>query len=188
MPAGVGCAWLGVVEWTGARYDDHPTVEVTISVAAPPAAVWAVISDPQRMPEFSSELQGAEWIDEAAGGEVGARFSGRNAHPAIGEWTTVSFVTECDPPRRFAWAVSDPDRPSASWRFTVEPDGDASRVTQWMQLGPGPSGLSPAIAARPEREQAIVFRRLQEHEANMTATLEAVKAAVEGGAQGGRRG
>ena len=56
----------------------------------------------------------------------------------MGEWETVSTVTECDPPHRFAWAVGDPAHPSATWRFTLQPDGEGTRLEQWYADGPGP--------------------------------------------------
>lgn len=168
------------MEWTGARYADRPTVEVHIHIEAPPDRVWEVVADPTLMPEMSGELQAVEWLDGCRSAAVGARFAGRNAHPAMGEWTSTSCVIECDPPRRFAWAVGEPDEPGATWRFTLAAEGGGTRLTQWMQLGPGRSGLSEAIDAMPDKEQKIVFVRLREHEAGMTRTLEAVRGRVEG--------
>ncbi|MFI7140140.1 LLM class flavin-dependent oxidoreductase [Streptomyces massasporeus] len=55
------------MEWTGARYADQPTVEVTTWVAAPPGRVWALVSDVTRMPEMSVELQSARWAEGASG-------------------------------------------------------------------------------------------------------------------------
>lgn len=46
-------------------------------------------------------------------------------------------------------------------------------------MGPGPSGLSDALAKAPEREDSIIFFRLNEHERKMMATLEAIKQAAE---------
>ncbi|HEX4863891.1 MAG TPA: SRPBCC family protein, partial [Acidimicrobiales bacterium] len=142
--------------------------------------VWESVSDPTLMPELSDELQEVEWLDGASIAAVGARFAGRNSHPAIGEWTTTSYVVVCDPPHRFAWAIEDPDQPSATWRFTLSPDGNGTRLSQWMQFGPGRSGLNIAIDAMPEKEQKIVFVRMREHETNMTRTLERIKANLEG--------
>ena len=170
------------MEWTGARYDDHPTVEVSIHVGRPPEQVWLAISDPTLMPEMSDELQAVEWLDGAVTPALGARFAGRNAHPAMGEWTSVSTIVELEPPHRFAWAVGDPADPSATWRFTITPEGDGARLSQWMQLGPARSGLNVAIDAMPDKEQKIVFVRLREHEAHMTNTLHAIQARVERGA------
>ncbi len=166
------------MEWTGARYADCPTVEVETHVDAPPERVWAVVSDVALMPSMSGELRRVEWV--CGSGEVGSRFVGHNRHPAIGEWSATSSVIECDPPRVFAWAVGDTARPAASWRFTLEPVDGGTRLRQWVQMGPGRSGLSAAIDATPGNEQKIVHGRLKEFEANMTATLAAIKERVAG--------
>jgi len=150
------------------RYADGPTVEVSIVVDATPEQVWELVSDITLPARFSSELQAAEWIDDTT-------FRGHNVHEAAGEWETVCTVTERDSPRVFAYAVGDPANPSASWRFTVAPEGEGSRLTQWMRMGPAPSGLSPAIEAMPDKEERIVARRLDEHRFNMLATLNGIK-------------
>lgn len=167
------------MEWTGARYADRPTVEVTTWVAAPPGTVWALVSDVTRMPEMSEELQSARWAAGASGPAVGARFVGRSRHEHFGEWETTSTVVACDPGREFAWAVGDPAEPSAVWRFGLEPRDGGTVLSQWMRMGPGRSGLSFAIDAMPEKEQKIVFVRLREFERSMTATLEHIRQRAE---------
>lgn len=163
------------------RYADGPTAEVEIHIDAPPARVWELVSDINVPAGFSSEFQGAEFLDAATAPALGARFAGRNTHQAVGEWQTTSFIVALEPGRVFAWAVTDPDTPSASWRFELEPDGDGTRLRQWMQIGPGRSGLNIAIEAMPDKEERIIARRLDEHRANMTATLEGIKALAEAG-------
>ena len=163
------------MEWTGQVYADSPVVAVQILIGAPPERVWDLVSDIGLMAELSPELQGVAWLDGATGPAAGHRFTGRNAHPAMGEWETVSTVTECDPPRRFAWAVGDAARPSATWRFTLTPDGAGTLLEQWYQMGPARSGLNIAIDAMPDKEQKIVFVRLREHETGMKHNLEAIK-------------
>ncbi|MEU6847256.1 SRPBCC family protein [Streptomyces sp. NPDC046716] len=168
------------MEWTGARYADTPTVEVRRGIAAPPERVWALVTDIGLMPRLSDELQAAEWLAEAGGPEVGARFLGRNRHPSFGDWETTSYVVECAPCRAFAWAVSDPELPSAVWRFTLDAQDDGStELTQWVQLGPGRSGLSYAIDRMPDKEQKIVHVRLNELERAMGATLDGLKSLAE---------
>ncbi|MGV9500929.1 SRPBCC family protein [Streptomyces sp. NPDC003642] len=167
------------MEWTGARYADQPTVEVTTWVAATPEKVWPLVSDVTRMPEFSEELQSACWADGARGPAVGARFVGRSRHDALGEWETTCTVVACDPGRVFSWAVGDPAEPSAVWRFALEPGDGGTTLSQWMRMGPGRSGLSFAIDAMPEKEQKIVFVRLREFERGMTATLERIRQGAE---------
>ena len=161
------------MEWTGARYADKPTAEVSTWIDAAPEDVWPVVSDISLMPSMSPELQSVEWC------EPGRAFIGRSRHDACGEWETTSYVVECETPRVFAWAVGDPDEPSATWRFTLEPENGGTRLSQWAQMGPGPSGLSFAIERMPEKEQKIVFVRLREFETAMTGTVAAIKDRVE---------
>lgn len=169
------------MQWTGARYADLPTVEASIDIAAPPEAVWALVADPLLMPELSSELQAVEWLDGTDSAAVGARFRGHNRHQALGEWSTTCHVVECDRPRVFSWAVEDPDNPTATWRFTLEPVGEGTRLTQWVRMGPGRSGLSLAIEQMPDKEEKIVFVRLREFEQGIVGNLDAIKRRVEGG-------
>jgi hypothetical protein len=164
------------MEWTGARYADKPTAEVSTWIDAAPEVVWPVVSDIGLMPAMSPELQSVEWC----AGEVGRKFVGRSKHDALGEWETTSYVVENAAPRVFAWAVQDLAEPTALWKFTLEPDNGGTRLSQWMQLGPGRSGLSLAIDQMPDKEQKIVFVRMREFETAMTGTVAAIKDRVEG--------
>jgi Polyketide cyclase / dehydrase and lipid transport len=155
------------------RYADGPTVEVDTLVEAPPAVVWSLVSDVTTPVRFSDELQEVRWIDEQ-------RFVGRNSHPAAGTWETTCTVVAREPEREFGWVVGDPAHPSASWRFTLEPAGGGTLLRQWMRMGPAPSGLTPAIEARPDKEERIVARRLSEHRANMQRTVDGIKRLAEG--------
>jgi uncharacterized protein YndB with AHSA1/START domain len=168
------------MEWTGARYADTPTVEVRTWIDAPPHRVWELVSDIQLMPTMSQELQSVEWLDGAAGPAVGARFVGHNEHDALGQWSTTSQVIECERDRVFAWAVGDAAKPAATWRFRLEPSDGGTELSQWMQMGPGRSGLSLAIERTPEKEQKIVFVRMREFEWNMALTLERIKMLAQG--------
>ena len=162
------------------RYSDSPSVEVDIHIDARPDRVWPLIADINLPARFSTEFQGAHWIDDSTGPAQGARFAGRNRHQATGEWETTCTVTACEAGRLFAWAVGDPGFPSASWSFELEPEGGGSRLRQRARMGPAPSGLTPAIEAMPDKEERIVARRLAEFEANMLATLQGIKALAEG--------
>ncbi|MFJ9817427.1 SRPBCC family protein [Streptomyces sp. NPDC101151] len=167
------------MEWTGARYADKPTIEVRTWIDAPPDRVWALVSDIDLMPRMSEELQSVEWLDGAAGPAVGARFLGRSRHEALGEWTTTSQVIECEPDSVLAWAVEDPATPSAVWRFRLRSEDGGTELSEWMQLGPGRSGLSVAIDRMPDKEQKIVFVRLREFERGITSTLAQIKKRAE---------
>jgi Polyketide cyclase / dehydrase and lipid transport len=167
------------------RYADSPTARAEVHVDAPPVVVWPLISDITLPARFSTELTGAEWAEGTAGPCAGARFTGHSQHPAVGAWQTTCTVVAFDEPRAFSWVVEDLDRPAARWGFELEPDGGGTLVRQWAVLGPGPSGLTPAIEAMPDREEQIVARRLAEHEANMQRCLAGIKELAERAHTGG---
>ncbi len=159
------------------RYADMPTAEVEVLVHAPVERIWSLVTDVDLPARFSNEFQGAQWLD--AGPGVGARFQGRNRHAAIGTWETTCVVTQCEVDRVFEWAVGDADNSAARWRFELESSGDGVLLRQWCQIGPGPSGLTPAILAMPDKEERIITRRLAEHRANMQVTVEGIKLIAE---------
>ena len=159
------------------RYEDGPTAQVEVVIAAPVERVWDLVTDIDLPARFSSEFLGARWLDEERG--VGARFVGRSQHKAMGEWETVSYVSRCDAMRAFEWRVTDPDNPSSTWWFELEPRDDNVVLRYGGRMGPAPSGLSIAINAMPDKEERIIARRLEEFEANMRATVEGVKQLAE---------
>lgn len=159
---------------------DAPTVEVVVLIDAPIGTVWALVTDINISSRFSEEQQGCEWADGVTEPAVGAQFHGTNTHAYTGRtWQTTAVVTDYDPPRRFGWMIGTSANPSAKWRFELETQGERTRLVEWAQVGPGPSGLTPAIQANPEKEDRIVDRRIEEHRANMTATLNGIKALSE---------
>jgi uncharacterized membrane protein len=167
------------MEWTGARYADVPTVEVGTWIDAPPDRVWALVSDVGLMPGMSQELQSIEWLDDADGPSLGAKFVGHSQHKDLGKWSTTSHVVEFEPGRVFAWAVENPENPTAVWRFRLTPKDGGTQLSEWMQMGPARSGLSHAIDRMPDKEQKIVFVRMREFEQNIAATLEQIKKLAE---------
>jgi hypothetical protein len=165
------------------RYADGPTTEIESVVAAPVDRVWRVVTDQEWLAGVSDELQRVEWLDGATAAGPGVRFRGHSAHAAIGEWSTVSTVTTWEPERSVRWTVEAdaPGGPAAQWGFDLDPVDGGTRVRQWARLGPGRSGLSPAIDRWPDKEERIVAGRLAEWRAGMERNMEAVRAAVENG-------
>jgi uncharacterized protein YndB with AHSA1/START domain len=156
---------------------DEPGTWVELHVDAPPERVWELVTDIELPARFSREFQGASWNGD--GPRPGASFVGRNEHPRVGRWQVECFVEHHEPNSRFGWAVADHDRPAARWRFDLAPDGEGTRLRFSVSLGPGPSGLTPAIEAMPDKEPLILRRRLEEHRGNMTATVEGIRRLAE---------
>lgn len=162
------------------KYSDCPTTAVSTLIAASIESVWELVSDISLPTRWSSEVQATSWLEGASGPTLGARFAGRNAHAAIGEWEVVCTVTRFEPNRCFEWSVGEPEYPSAVWRFVIEGSDGSVVLRQEFQMGPAPSGLNIAISAMPEKESRIIARRLAEHHANMLANLQGIKAVLEG--------
>ena len=166
------------------RFADRPTTEVDIFVAAPPETIWPFVSEINTSSQFGTELQKAVW-QEVAGLDsplpcAGARFTGHNFHAARGDWQTTNVITDYEPNEVFAWAVGeDPSIPAATWRFELTPEGGGTRVRYRAQMGPGPSGMTAVIEKMPDKEEKIIARRLEEWQANMTATLTGIKELAE---------
>ncbi|HEY4333478.1 MAG TPA: SRPBCC family protein [Ilumatobacteraceae bacterium] len=101
----------------------------SITVAAEPDAVWAVVTDPTRLGEWFSETVDADWTGRWNDIAVGARFSGTNEIGRISSFR-INEVTECDPPHVFAWRVIPsglyPD--STLWRVVCTPAAAGTEV------------------------------------------------------------
>lgn len=162
------------------KLSDAPGTSASVQINAPAATVFAIVSDLNTPAQSSSEFRGAEWLDGAEPA-VGSRFRGRNEHPAIGPWETIGEVTDFEPNRVFRYAIPNEGGlpPGAIWGYEIE-EGDGSvLLTQSVQVGPGPSGISKAIEQMPDKEDRILQRRLQEHTANIEANLQTIKRLAE---------
>jgi len=109
--------------------------EVTLHMAAPPSAVWSLVTDVEAIGRYSPETFEGRWIDGATGPAVGARFQGhvkRNGRGPV-YWTTCEVVT-CEPGREFAFAVITAGRPLNTWRYRLAPAGDGTDVTESFEL------------------------------------------------------
>ncbi|MCW2515244.1 MAG: Polyketide cyclase / dehydrase and lipid transport [Mycobacterium sp.] len=157
------------------RYSDQPTVEVTQRVKCDVATAWARVTDIGLPARCSPELQSVEWLGGADGVAVGARFCGTNKHDALGSWQTECEVVEVEEGRRWVWNAIGPKGVTATWGFEVEPTSDGALIRQWARMGPGPSGLTYAITAKPEKEARIVAGRLAEWQQNMQTNLDCIR-------------
>lgn len=160
------------------RLSDRPATSATAVIAAAPDAIWPIVTDIAFPGRHSDEFRGAAWLDGATGPALGARFEGRNGNDAMGEWTTVSTVTVCREPSEFAWAVEDPADPIAEWGFRLSIVEGGTLVEQWNRLGTAPSGMTVAIAGRPDKEHRIIAGRLAQQRRNMSANLAGIADAL----------
>ena len=141
-------------------------------ISAPADHVWSLVSDLPRMGEWSNENFGGEWLDDADGPEVGARFRGTNRN-GIRRWRTLVTVLEADAGERFTFRVSYMRIPVSEWSYLLEPTDGGCRATEsWTDRRPGwfrPLGyLASGVGDRAQHTQM-----------GMALTLERLAAAAE---------
>ncbi|MGW1433224.1 SRPBCC family protein [Streptomyces sp. NPDC002431] len=160
-------------------------VECATDIAAPPKRVWELVSDITTSTRYSPELQEVEWLDGAEGPAIGACFTGRNHNEMLGDWRTVSRITELSEPHAFAWAVVYGDTPGGDplsiWTYTLEPlaDGTATRLRHGMTLGTAQGPLNAYVEKHPEKEEEIVGGRIGLLRTGIETTLAGIKAEAE---------
>ena len=144
---------------------------VSIDIPAPPERVWELVTDIALMPRFSTELQSTSWAEGYSAPSLGAQFLGTNRHPAIGEWTTTSYIVDFEPLRLFGWAVGNPENPAAIWQFKLSPIAEGTRLSYTARIGPGSSGVTMLIDREPERAEEIIANRLAQFRIGIQTTL-----------------
>jgi len=157
---------------------DGPGCVVEVDIKAPIEQVWDRVININFGVPFSPEFVGARWADGCDGPALGAEFIGSNKHEAIGEWDVSCFVNRYVEHREFGWVTSDADNPGARWCFEMDRIAGATRLRYSLKLGPGPSGISHAIASMPDKEPRILRRRVSEHRANMQSVVNGASAAL----------
>jgi nitroreductase len=154
-------------------FEDGPGAIAESDIVAPPAAVWALVTDLNVPAQFSTEFLGAEWESDERG--AGATFLARNNHPAVGEYQIRCWIDAREENRAFGWRTSDPDQPGARWRFDLEQGPGRTRLRFSVTMGPGSSGTSTAVERMPDKEERIVLRRIREMRPNMQRTVDGIR-------------
>ena len=112
-----------------------PGLEHTVTIAAPPKRVWAVVVDVERWPERIPTVDAVERLD-AGPLAVGARTRLRQPRLPEAVWT----VTELTAGSSYTWESSSPGV-TISATHIVEPHPDGSRLTLVLTV----SGLMSGI-------------------------------------------
>ncbi len=103
----------------------------TVHVAAPPDAVYDLVTDITRTGEWSPICEAA-WWDDGAGPRAGAWFSGRN-RTGDTVWQTRSLVDVAERPREFAWLVGGG---FVRWSYTLAAAERGTDLTETWQFRP----------------------------------------------------
>jgi hypothetical protein len=108
---------------------------VTVHIAASPEKIWELVSDVTKIGRYSPETFEAEWVGGATGPAVGAEFRGHVKRNETGPiyWTNCTVIAST-PGREFAFSTGIGDKRLNVWRYTLEPSGDGTDVTESFQL------------------------------------------------------
>lgn len=112
------------------------TISASRTVPAPPAAIWAVLTDPARHAEIdgSGTVRGALGRSSRLAG-VGDRFGMRMRQGL--PYPIRNVVVEFEPERRIAWRHPGRHR----WRYELEPVDGGTRVTETFDWTAAPLGF-----------------------------------------------
>ena len=132
-------------------------------IAAPPAMLYAMVSDVTRMGEWSPECKGADWTAGPAP-VVGSTFTGHNEVPGR-TWDAECTIIESEMGRAFAWQTVRP----VTWRYTFEVVDGGTLVTEFFD--------APFLAT--DRPDYIPADRGEHNLANMAKTLARLKETAE---------
>lgn len=99
------------------------TLSETVDIQAPPARVWAVMTDVEKWPEWTASVTSVQKLDA---GTFGAGSRVRVKQPKLAP--AVMTVTVWDPERGFDWETKNA-AVAALARHTIEPTDRGCRVT-----------------------------------------------------------
>lgn len=148
---------------------DVAPIQASTEIAAPPAAVWAVVSDLRNMSRWSPQLVRSFLRGE--NGE-GARFVNLNRKGAL-VWPTRSKVVRFVPDQEIAWRVRDN---FTVWSLRLEPVEGGTRLIQTREAPDGISDISVGLTNRFLGGVPNFTAALQR---DMATTLARIKAEVE---------
>lgn len=150
--------------------------EASIDIDAPPATVWALITDVTQMGRWSPECRSCTWLDGAREPAVGTRFKGHNKRGLL-RWSTTSTVVTAEEPSHFAFEV---DKSGMRWGYRLEPRGPGTAVREYREeIGPKPWSVQMAYSLKLlGRDPDAIVRR------GMAETLDRLKAGAEAAAGG----
>jgi len=120
--------------------------EESVVVGAPAQDVYAAVSELRNMGRWSPECF-AVWCRGQVVRE-GTRFVGFNRKGLL-FWFTTCRVTRAERPCEFAFQVTTFGLPVALWGYRFEPEGAATRVTEyWEDLRTGPGSRAAELLGR----------------------------------------
>ena len=123
IAVGVVVALIVLIVMIGSILPRDHVATMSARISAPPATVWATITQPDSFTMWRSDLTRVEMLPAAPSG------ASWREHSRNGAMTMV--VESAESPKRMVTRIVDQNLPfGGRWEYDIEPDGpDASRVT-----------------------------------------------------------
>ena len=150
----------------------QPVLEDSIDIAAPPTAVWSLVSDVRRMAEWSPQVESTRLRNGAEQVVNGVEFTNLNSNGTF-QWTTHGTVVRLDNGREIAFRIQEN---WAIWSLHLEPTPSGTKLTQRRESPDGsPDGTVKVIDTYLGGQDAFT----QSMRDGMRQTLQAIKTAAE---------
>lgn len=149
---------------------DVAPIEATIDIAAPPAKVWALVSDLRNMARWSPQT--AKSFLRGQNGP-GARFLNINRKGLL-VWPTQTKVVRYEEGTEIAWRVKEN---FTIWSLRLEPTADGG--TRVVQTREAPDGISEVSVNLTKVAFGGVPKFTRTLQADMARTLAQIKAEAE---------
>jgi uncharacterized protein YndB with AHSA1/START domain len=146
-----------------------PLLQAEITINAPVEKVWRLISDLNRMPEWSPQCRMMKPLGPVRPGTRTFNVNRRNRL----FWTTTSTITEVVPERKIAFRVN---ANGTIWSYELEPTAEGTRLVESRHAENGVKPISnmtvnALFGGVPHFERELVD--------GMNASLARIKAAAE---------
>jgi uncharacterized protein YndB with AHSA1/START domain len=146
-----------------------PLLQAQVYIDAPPAKVWALISDFRRMPQWSPQCR---WMRSFGPLRPGTRTLNLNRRNRL-FWTTTSTVVEVIPEQKLAFRVNTN---RTIWCYELESEGQGTRLIESRHAENGVSVFSSMSVNTLLGGTSKFERELVD---GMNASLANIKAAAE---------
>lgn len=143
----------------------------SVHVDASPDAVFAVLTDLDRLPTLSPENERCEFLGDSSSVALGATFRGYNRAGDY-EWHADCVVTEFEPGRRFAYEVPPNFERATTWAYTIVPDTDGNGCTVTETFHAPLLGLPDIYPGRIEGRRDNLEKACESTMANLKAAVD----------------
>lgn len=112
-----------------------PLLQAHVDIDAPVEAVWELVSDLRRMPQWSPQCR---WMKPFGPVREGTRTLNLNRRKRL-FWATTCTVIEIVPDRKLAFRV---DTNNTIWTYELEPSGEGTRLIESRHAENGVTAFS----------------------------------------------